>query len=125
MSRLFFALGLLVVVGLGLLSLQSQGACAMDAPDYINTWLVLGVFQNGADNTGYERDWIGEASVQPRQGEEAAGEQWRYFDDRLFSRNYDNYQDVRSYFGVKLGRSVTGVVAYLHAWVWKIGRAHV
>jgi hypothetical protein len=118
MGRLIPGLIVLAVLCAVLAPFQLQGAFAMDAPSYINTWLVIGTFPNGPDNAGYDRDWIGEASLQPQQDDEVEGRQWRYFDDRLFSRNYDNYVDTRSYFGVKLGQSVDGVVAYLHAWVW-------
>lgn len=31
----------------------------------------------------------------------------RYFDDRVFSRNYDDYQDLRSYLGWICGESTT------------------
>jgi len=82
-----------------------------------NTWLVLGTFDNDTKNTGYERDWIGEATVEPREGMVSAGKVWRYFDDRLFSRNYDDYQDLFSYFKVKRGENVAAKVAYAHIYV--------
>ena len=87
-----------------------------DAP-YVNTWLVLGTFDNDPKNVGYDRDWIGEADAQPNAEKVSAGRTWRYFDDRLFSRNYDNYQDLFSYYKVKRGDSVAGKVAYAHVYV--------
>ena len=94
----------------------TNGGTATDAP-YINTWLVAGTFDNDAKNTGYDRDWIGEADAAPKDGAISAGRTWRYFDDRLFSRNYDDYQDLFSYFKVKRGESVAAKVAYAHVYV--------
>lgn len=85
---------------------------------YINTWLVIGPFENGSENAGMARDWVSEASAAPAEGVEAAGQTWRYFNDRLFSRNYDDYQDLFSYFWVKRGESVAAKVAYAHAYVY-------
>lgn len=88
-----------------------------DPAPAINTWLVAGPLENGPENAGYHRDWIGEAQVEPRPGQPAAGSAWRYFDDRLFSRNYDDYQDLFSYFQLKRGESAAAQVAYLHVYV--------
>ncbi len=87
----------------------------VEAP-YVNTWLVLGTFDNG-DGAGYDRDWIAEAEIQPKMGTLSAGRAWRYFDDRLFSRNYDDYQDLFSYFKVKRGESIAAKIAYAHVYV--------
>jgi hypothetical protein len=38
-------------------------------------------------------------------------------DDRLFSRNYDDYQDLFSYFKVKRGEPIAAKVAYAHVYV--------
>lgn len=84
---------------------------------YINTWLVAGTFENARDNAGFEHDWIGETSVEPRESMGSAGQPWRYFDDRLFSRNYDDYQDFFSYFRIKRNESVRAKVAYAHVYV--------
>jgi hypothetical protein len=95
----------------------SNQKSAQTAP-FINTWLISGLFDNAADNAGYERDWIGEAQAQPKEGAAAGGSSWKYFDDRLFSRNYDDYQDLFSYFKVKQGLSVASKVAYAHVYVY-------
>ena len=99
-------------------------ACtAMGADDvlksgpFINIWLVAGTFDNDEKNTGYDRDWIDETHVEPREGSPADGKAWRYFDDRLFSRNYDDYQDLFSYFRAKRGESIAAKVAYAHVYV--------
>ena len=89
---------------------------------WINTWLVCGTFENDIRNAGYERDWIDEARVVPRRDQEAGGQTWRYFDDRLFSRNYDDYQDLFSYFRIKRGESVAARVAYAHVYVHSLAQ---
>ena len=83
---------------------------------YINTWLVLGTFDNNAQNAGFERDLIGESTAAPHDGNVAGGKTWRYFDDRLYSRNLDDYADLYSYFKLKLNQSVAAKVAYAHVY---------
>jgi hypothetical protein len=85
---------------------------------FINTWLLSGLFDNDAANSGYERDWVGETQAQPTVGSTAGNGTWKYFDDRLFSRNYDDYQDLFSYFRVKQGQSVAAKVVYAHVYVY-------
>lgn len=87
------------------------------ANEYINTWLVAGLFENDADNSGLKRDWINETNVVPHEGTISGERMWRYFDDRLFSRNYDDYQDLYSYYHVKQGVSIAARVAYAHVYV--------
>ncbi|MCL6473574.1 MAG: discoidin domain-containing protein [Firmicutes bacterium] len=100
-------------VGLSILLLLCGEVLTMAAPSGLNTWLVLGTFDN-TGNSGFERDWIGEREVQPSVGTVSAGKEWRYFDDRTFSRNYDDYNDLFSYFAVKRGESIAAKVAYAH-----------
>lgn len=85
---------------------------------YINTWLIAGTFDN-SDNAGFDTDFIDEANVRPQQGEAAAeGVEWQYFDDRLFSRNLDDFQDLYSYFKVMQGTETKNKIAYLHTYVY-------
>lgn len=84
---------------------------------FINTWLVAGPFENDAANSGFDRDWIGETSAEPAEGMVVEGREWRWFDDRLFSRNYDDYQDLFSYFRAKRGESTAAKVAYACVYV--------
>jgi F5/8 type C domain-containing protein/putative Ig domain-containing protein len=116
-ERVFLA-GLCAVVLVGLGAVPAWSAEAKAEAPYINTWLVSGLFENDRSNAGFERAWIDEAQAAPREGQEAApGMPWRYFDDRLFSRNYDDYQDLFSYFRVKLDQSVAAKVVYAHCYV--------
>ena len=79
--------------------------------------VALGTFDN-REGTGMKADLIGESTVRPRAGDQAAGKKWQFFDDRTFSRNYDDYQDLFSYFFVKQDEPRDGRMAYLHTWVW-------
>jgi hypothetical protein len=85
---------------------------------FINTWLLTGLFENDAANSGYDRDWVGELQAKPQEGAAAGSGTWKYFDDRLFSRNYDDYQDLFSYFKIKQGQSVAAKVVYAHVYVY-------
>ena len=86
-----------------------------DPAPFINTWAVLGVFN---EKEAIDTDIIGEASVEPYVGQETGGKTWEYFDDRLFSRNYDDYVDLYSYYKVKKKDNVDGCVIYLHNYVF-------
>lgn len=94
-------------------------AAAVPAP-FINTWLVSGTFDNGPENAGFDREWIDETGVDPGT---PAGSGWRWFDDRLFSRNYDDYQDLFSYFRIVRGESVEARVVYAQTWLHCVGSA--
>ncbi len=96
----------------------AQKTPAKEAP-YLNTWLVAGPYDNGADGAGMARDSVGEASVAPK-----AGGEWRVFDDRLFNRNYDNYQDLFSYYNLKRGESIAAKLAYAHVYLYSPAEAH-
>jgi len=85
---------------------------------FINTWLVIGTFDNDSSNSGFNSDYIGETQVKPNAQLVTAGKSWRYFDDRLFSRNYDDYQDLFSYFGIKRDESIAAKVAYAHVYIY-------
>ena len=42
----------------------------------------------------------------------------RYFDDRVFSRNYDDYQDLRSYFGWIRNEKTAGIAVTASTGIW-------
>lgn len=103
-----------------LLVIALSPASAVYAPGsapFINTWLVLGSFDN-AKGAAFDADLIGEGAIAPREGVVSVGKTWRYFDDRLFSRNYDDYQDLYSYFHIKQHESAEARAAYLHVYAW-------
>jgi hypothetical protein len=93
-------------------------ATAVDgSAPFVNTWALLGPFPNDA-NSGYDTDYIDQTGITPRVGDSTAGKTWVYFDDRLFSRNMDDYVDLYSYYKVKLGQEAQWKVTYLHTYVY-------
>ena len=43
---------------------------------------------------------------------------WEYFDDRLYNRNYDDYQDLYGYFEVKKGEDTRNKFVYAHSYIY-------
>jgi hypothetical protein len=113
-------LGFLSVIGSQAKNLAEATPSMRDRENVlpINSWLILGLFDNDTKNTGLETDWIEEGTVVPKAGLKSADKTWEYFDDRLFSRNYDDYQDFYSYFKFKKKESVAGKLAYAHVYVF-------
>ncbi|NOU91275.1 hypothetical protein GC102_36955 [Paenibacillus sp. LMG 31460] len=62
------------------------------------------------------------AHIIPKAGEALAGngssKSWEYFDDRLWNRNYDDYQDLYGYYTVKKGIDTRNKYAYAHTYVY-------
>ena len=58
--------------------------------------------------------------VTPRIGEEFGdtGASWEYFDDRIFNRTTDDYNDLFGYFKVKQGVNTMGQYVYAHTYVY-------
>jgi hypothetical protein len=92
----------------------AQAAYAPGSAPFINTWLVLGTF----DNTESAAMSAGISAEMPRIGTSSNGKTWRYFDDRLFSRNYDDYQDLYSYYHTKQHESIANKAVYMHVYAW-------
>lgn len=51
-------------------------------------------------------------------GTEAESTTWEYFDDRLYNRNYDDYQDLYGYYSVKKGEDTRNKFVYAHTYVF-------
>ncbi|UNK70473.1 discoidin domain-containing protein [Microbacterium sp. H1-D42] len=51
-------------------------------------------------------------------GEASESSDWEYFDDRLYNRNYDDYQDLYGYFSVKKGEDTRDKFVYAHTYVY-------
>ena len=75
---------------------------------YINNRLVCGSFDRD-ENV---------CDIPPGAGTAAASKKWEYFDDRLWNRNYDNYQDLHGYFTVKKGIDTRNKYVYAHTYVY-------
>ena len=56
--------------------------------------------------------------ISPVMGEKFGDTEWQYFDDRIFNRNTDDYQDLYGYFQVKQGLEVSGRYTYAHTYVY-------
>ncbi len=96
--------------------MNSNAKNTMEAP-FINTWLLLGTFDN-SQNKGFVEDLIGESRARPQAGEFIGDRKWQYFDDRLFSRNYDDYLDLYSYYTIKQNSSSDAKLVYAHVYVY-------
>ncbi|WP_308638248.1 OmpL47-type beta-barrel domain-containing protein [Paenibacillus silvisoli] len=59
------------------------------------------------------------AHITPKTDEVLAdGKRWEYFDDRLWNRNYDDYQDLYGYYSVKKGIDTRNKYVYAHTYVY-------
>jgi Putative Ig domain len=94
-----------------------QGAYVAGAAGYINTWAVIGLFNNSTSND-WQTDYINETTVTPTIGSTSGGQTWEYLDDRLFSRNADDYVDLYSYYDIKKGTHPANKIAYVHTYIY-------
>jgi len=104
-----------------LLSLLALATAAEGPARRVCTWAVLGPFPYVSD--GYNEAILSdEAHLQPILGEGIAGITWQYFDDRYYCRNYDDYNDLYTYFleGRKggPGGGAEMQAAYCGTYVW-------
>ncbi|MFF2272716.1 discoidin domain-containing protein [Agromyces sp. NPDC058136] len=64
----------------------------------------------------------GDASIDPAVGgtlgDDAESNEWEYFDDRVYNRNYDDYQDLFGYYSVKQGEDTRNKFVYAHTYVY-------
>lgn len=58
--------------------------------------------------------------IVPKLGESMIpdGQKWEYFDDRIWNRTYDDYQDLYGYYGVKKGVDTKNKYVYAHTYVY-------
>ncbi|MBI5833500.1 MAG: discoidin domain-containing protein [Armatimonadetes bacterium] len=89
--------------------LMAESAPPPPQAPYLNTWLISAPFATTAVAT---REALAEADWTPRPGE-----RWSWFDDRLFSRNYDNYQDLFSYLRYHQAQTAAGQAVYAHVYL--------
>lgn len=43
---------------------------------------------------------------------------WEYFDDRIYNRNYDDYQDLNGYYGIRQSIDTKNKFVYAHTYVY-------
>ncbi|GMX63724.1 hypothetical protein Elgi_32210 [Paenibacillus elgii] len=99
---------------------------AGDAP-FINSWLVSGPFDSPVVDQIYDTEegagsGSGAATIAPKIGDPLSSNneshKWEYFDDRIYNRNYDDYQDLYGYFKVKKGVDTRNKYVYASTYVY-------
>lgn len=68
-------------------------------------------------------DSLGEQSptagdITPEIGQTFEGKTWEYFDDRVWNRNYDDYQDLHGYYAIKKGVDTRNKYVYAASYVY-------
>lgn len=76
----------------------------------VEAWGIAGETGDGEPET------LG--NISPVLGETFGEARWQYFDDRIFNRNTDDYQDLYGYFTVKQGQEIEGKYVYAHTYVY-------
>lgn len=59
-----------------------------------------------------------EIKITPKLGESFGDAKWEYFDDRIFNRNLDDWQDLYGYYTVKKGIPTNDKYVYAHTYVY-------
>ncbi|WP_406447747.1 discoidin domain-containing protein [Streptomyces sp. NBC_00876] len=100
---------------------------AGNAP-FINSWLVSGPFDSPVVDKKYACEEDGEVpadgktKIEPKVGTSLSsgdeGRKWEYFDDRMYNRTYDDYQDLYGYYSVKKGVDTRNKYVYAHTYVY-------
>ncbi|MEV6109627.1 putative Ig domain-containing protein [Streptomyces sp. NPDC051940] len=94
------------VIGSGLAAPRAHAVQTTGTAPYLNQWAVSGPYTDPV----VERS---AAPVVPALGtplSDPDGQErstWQYFDDRVFNRNYDDYNDLLGYFDVKQGQATS------------------
>ncbi|HEX7261027.1 MAG TPA: putative Ig domain-containing protein, partial [Luteolibacter sp.] len=86
-------------------------AAQTQSAPFINNWLVCGPFANSP----------AVANVKPGTGASLGDKKWEFLDDRLWNRNYDNYQDLSGYYAVKKGIDTRNQYVLAHTYVFSPG----
>lgn len=73
-----------------------------------------------AANTGlgFKEVRVFDTALTPQVGDVFEGKTWEYFDDRVWNRNYDDYQDLHGYYGVKKGVDTRNKYVYAASYVY-------
>ncbi|MER6949141.1 discoidin domain-containing protein [Nonomuraea sp. NPDC000554] len=82
---------------------QARAAQTGGTAPYLNQWAVSGPYTNPVveQSPAPVVPALGASLVDPASKETST---WQYFDDRIFNRNYDDYNDLMGYFDVKQGQ---------------------
>ncbi|MFJ7498093.1 Ig domain-containing protein [Streptomyces sp. NPDC097727] len=96
---------------------------------FINSWLISGPFDSSVVDKQYECEADGsktpidgKTKITPKVGDSLSfgneSRKWEYFDDRIYNRNYDDYQDLYGYYSVKKGVDTRNKYVYAHTYVY-------
>ncbi|MCJ8014214.1 discoidin domain-containing protein, partial [Paenibacillus sp. KQZ6P-2] len=99
----FLLASAIVVPSFSLDTKTAEAARTSGTAPYINQWAVTGPFTK-EQPIGNVDPVIGESIIDQSNSETSI---WQYFDDRIFNRNYDDYNDLMGYFDVKQGQNTT------------------
>ncbi|MFF1917212.1 discoidin domain-containing protein [Streptomyces sp. NPDC058239] len=108
---------------------QSSAQQAAGNAPFINSWLVSGPFNSPVVDKRYDCEADdsktpveGKTKITPKVGEPLSfgneSRKWEYFDDRIYNRNYDDYQDLYGYYSVKKGVDTRNKYVYAHTYVY-------
>lgn len=83
MNRLYYVAAIIL----------TYSVIAQEPARRVCTWAVLGPFSTATGEIE-----IDASTLTPALGTDFGGATWRYFDDRLYCRNYDDYNDLYTFF---------------------------
>ncbi|NOU70363.1 hypothetical protein GC098_02745 [Paenibacillus sp. LMG 31458] len=83
---------------------------------------ITGISEIEVNNKPAAGSGSGAATIAPAIGEPLSlndeSNKWEYFDDRIYNRNYDDYQDLYGYYSVKKGIDTKNKYVYAHTYVY-------
>ncbi|NOU98881.1 galactose-binding domain-containing protein, partial [Paenibacillus planticolens] len=83
---------------------------------------ITGISEIEVNNKPSTGSGSGAATITPKIGDplslNSESHKWEYFDDRIYNRNYDDYQDLYGYYAVKKGIDTRNKYVYAHTYVY-------
>ncbi|NOU88642.1 hypothetical protein GC102_23220, partial [Paenibacillus sp. LMG 31460] len=83
---------------------------------------ITGLSEIEVNNKPATGSGSGAATITPAIGDPLSlnneSHKWEYFDDRIYNRNYDDYQDLYGYYSVKKGIDTRNKYVYAHTYVY-------
>ncbi|WP_171629486.1 discoidin domain-containing protein [Paenibacillus plantarum] len=83
---------------------------------------ITGISEIEVNNKPAVGSGSGAATIAPAIGDLLSlnneSNKWEYFDDRIYNRNYDDYQDLYGYYAVKKGVDTRNKYVYAHTYVY-------
>ncbi|OME86064.1 hypothetical protein BK120_08725 [Paenibacillus sp. FSL A5-0031] len=83
---------------------------------------ITGISEIEVYNKPKSESGTGNSVIAPKVGDSlgsaSENNKWEYFDDRIYNRNYDDYQDLYGYYTVKKGVDTRNKYVYAHSYVY-------